>query len=220
MTFKRYLPFFLLGWMVVGLAIQPASATDEQETRFLRVDTQYIAALGDPEANSGSGAQNWGLWTIDPGPRGVWLRNYEALEAAGGVAPANWNFDREDWWLEENGLIMEAPQFPLAPGKYVVTGNRKVMTVLTVHEPDANGDSRWELDHGASLHDVTHLRCRSARYTPASGEGSCSPKNAPQDAFRVAPGADMPPVAGCVKQDYHVLFLIGVAEDNKTAAID
>ena len=220
MTSKRYLPYFLLGWMVAGLAAQPAYATDEQQPRFLRVDTQYIAALGDPEASSGTGAQKWGLWTIDPGPRGVWLKNYADLEAAGGVAPARWNFDREDWWLDENGLIMETPQFPLAPGKYVVTGNRAVMTVLTVHEPDASGDSRWELDHGASLYDVTHLRCRSARYTPASGEGSCSPSNAPRDAFRVAPGADMPPVEGCVKQDYHVLFLIGVAEDNQTAAVN
>ena len=220
MISKRYLIGLLLGWMAAGLALQTAQATEEQKTRYLRVDTQYIAALGDPEATAGSGAQNWGLWTIDPGPRGVWLKNYDELEAAGGVAPARWNFDREDWWLEENGLIMEAPQFPLQPGKYVVTGNRAVMTILTIHEPDANGDSRWELDHGASLHDVTHLRCRSARYTPASGEGSCSPSKAPKEAFRVAPGAEMPAVEGCIKQDYHVLFLIGVAETNQTASVD
>ncbi len=217
---KRYLAGLLMVWMSAGLALQSAAAADEEKPRFLRVDTQYIAALGDPDATSGSGAQDWGLWTIDPGPRGVWLRNYDALESAGGVAPAKWNFDREDWWLEENGLIMEAPQFPLSPGKYVVTGNRAVMTILTVHEPDADGDSRWELDHGASLYDVTHLRCRSARYTPASGEGSCSPSNAPQDAFRVAAGAEMPAVEGCIKQDYHVLFLIGVAETNQTALAD
>ena len=27
-----------------------------------------------------------------------------------GVAPAGWTFDAEDWWLEEHGLIMEAPE--------------------------------------------------------------------------------------------------------------
>ncbi len=116
MKLKRYLSGLLLGCVAAGLTLQSAWAGEADKPRFLRVDTQYIAALGDPEASSGSGAQDWGLWTIDPGPRGVWLKNYDALESAGGVAPANWNFDREDWWLDENGLIMEAPQFPLAPG--------------------------------------------------------------------------------------------------------
>ena len=205
----------LVAALAVGVALaQPVLADEAEQPRFLRVDTQYIAALGDPDASSGSGAQNWGVWTVDPGPRGVWLKNYEELEAAGGVAEAGWQHDSEDWWLDENGLIMEAPEFPLAPGKYAVTGNRAVMAILTIHEPDASGDSRWELSHTATLHDVTHLRCRSARYTPASGEGSCSPENAPRDVFRVAPGMEMPPVAGCAKQDYHVLFLIGVAETN------
>lgn len=45
--------------------------------RFKRISTQYIAALGDPGATSGSGAQAWGLWPLDPGPRGVELDNYE-----------------------------------------------------------------------------------------------------------------------------------------------
>ncbi len=52
------------------------------------------------------------------------LRNYETLVAAGGTAPANWSFDAEDWWLEEHGLIMEAPTLGLPPGRYLVTGNR------------------------------------------------------------------------------------------------
>ena len=220
MTLKRFLSGLLTGFMAIGLTLSSAWAADEEKTRYLRVETQYVAALGDPEASAGSGAQDWGLWTIDPGPRGVWLKDYDALEAAGGVAPAKWNFDREDWWLDENGLLMEAPQFPLPPGKYVVTGNRKVMTILTIHEPDANGDSRWELDHGASLYDVTHLRCRSARYTPVSGESSCSPSNAPQDVFRVHPDTEMPAVEGCMKQEYQVLFLIGVAETNQTASVN
>ena len=79
------------------------------------------------------------------------------------------------------------------------------MTVLTAHPSDANGDSRRELDDGASPYDVTHLRCRSARYTPPAASGSCSPASAPRDVFRVAPGAAMPPVEGCRTQDYGVL---------------
>ena len=67
---------------------------------------------------------------------------------------------------------------------------------------------------------MTHLGCRSARYTPAAGQGSCSPLQAPRSAFRVAPGAAMPPVAGCHKQDYAVLFVIGVAVDNPPAVAD
>jgi hypothetical protein len=33
-------------------------------------------------------------------------------------------------------------------------------------------------------------------------------------AFPVAPGAAMPPVAGCNKQDYEVLIVIGMVEAN------
>jgi hypothetical protein len=114
--------------------------------------------------------------------------------------------------LEENGLLMEQPEFPLAPGQYRVSGGREVTTVLTVYPADAQGDSRWELADGATLYDVTHLGCRSARYTPAPATDAnlCSPANAPQSAFRVAPGAEMPPVEGCAKQDYAVLFVIAV----------
>ena len=181
------------------------------EPQFRRVPLQFIAALGEPDATSGSGAEAWGLWPVDPGPRGVKLRQYSQLVEAGGLAPAGWRFDSADWWLEENGLIMESPDFPLSPGQYLVTGDREVTTVLTIFPADDSGESRWELGDGATLYDVTHLGCRSARYTSASG-AACSPANAPQDAFRVAPGAVMPPVAGCAKQDYAVLFLIAVAD--------
>ncbi|MFO0701061.1 MAG: hypothetical protein U0236_17705 [Nitrospira sp.] len=34
-----------------------------------------------------------------------------------------------------------------------------------------HGDRRWELDQGATLYDVTHLACRSARYTPVTVGG-------------------------------------------------
>jgi len=203
-----------MGLVMMVASWQSAHATGNGQTKFKRIPTQFIAALGDPHASSGSGAQLWGLWRQDPGPRGVRLDSYEQLKAAGGVAPANWGFDSTDWWLEENGLIMEQPDFPLPPGKYMVTGNREVMTVLTVHPMDKDGAQRWELDDGANLYDVTHLACRSARYTPAKSDDSCSPAKAQQSAFRVAPGASMPPVDGCNKQDYAVLFVIGVAVEN------
>ena len=194
----------------IAAVAQPAHAADGGQMKIKRISTQYIAALGEPGATSGSAAQSWGLWPVDPGPRGVELDNYERLKKAGGVAPARWRFDRTDWWLEENGLIMEQPVFPLPPGKYLVTGARDATAVLTIHSADKNGDRRWDLDRGATLHDVTHLGCRSARYRPAAGEDSCSPANAPKTAFPVAPGGAMPPVEGCRKQDYAVLIVIGV----------
>ena len=195
------------------MAQKPALANADG-TLFKRIPTQYIAALAEPGETSGSGAQNWGLWRKDPGPRGVNLKHFELLLADGGIAPARWKFDDKDWWLEENGLIMESPEFPLPPGKYVVTGDREATAILTVHPADASGDSRWELDRGASIYDVTHLQCRSARYTPTAGTESCSPSQAPRDAFRVTPGDPMPSVTGCSKQDYAVLFVVGIALEN------
>jgi hypothetical protein len=129
---------------------------------------------------------------------------------ATGVAPAQWKFDAADWWLEEHGLIMEKPTFPLAPGQYLVTGDRKVTTVLTIHSKDKNGNQRWELADGATLYDVTHLGCRSARYTPATTNNACSPANARTTGYPVLPGATMPDVKGCRKQDYTVLIVVGL----------
>ena len=170
---------------------------------FRRIPTQFIAALGDPNSNSGSTARDWGIWELDPGPRGVWLDKYEKeLVANNDIAPAGWKFDLNDWWLEEHGLIMESPDFPLPPGRYLVTGGRLVTTTLTV---DAEG--HWELGDKAKLYDVTHLPCRSARYHPTN-DGS--PLTAKKSDFPVLPGAEMPSVAGCSKQDYAVLFVIGV----------
>jgi hypothetical protein len=144
----------------------------------------------------------------------VSLDEFEDLEAAGGVAPAKWRFDSSDWWMEEHGLIMEQPEFPMPPGKYMVTGNREAKSVLTVHPMAKDGTQGWELANGATLYDVTHLRCRSARYTPAKNRGSCTPAQARQSDFPVAPGGPMPPVANCQKQDYSVLIVLGVAVDN------
>jgi hypothetical protein len=174
-------------------------------------ETQYIAALGPADARSGSfanaGPDAWGLWPVDPGPRGVRLSDAATLTAAG-AAPAGWTFNPSEWWLEEHGLIMEAPTFPLPPGAYIVTGGREKTAVLTVGAPDAAGLSAWSLDADATLHDVTHLRCRAARYTAAS---ACSPAEANPANFPVAPGAAMPPVGDCGKQDYQVLIVIGRA---------
>ncbi|MDH4154743.1 MAG: hypothetical protein OEV01_13230 [Nitrospira sp.] len=200
--------------MATFLSAEAVYASGEGQTKFKRIPTQYIAALGDPGATNGSGAQLWGLWPVDPGPRGVKLNRYQSLKEASGIAPARWKFDETDWWLEEHGLIMEQPTIPLPSGKYVVTGARKMTAVLTVHPADSHGDRRWELDHGATLYDVTHLACRSARYTPATTGGSCSPASAKQSAFPVAPGGAMPPVEGCTKQDYAVLIVIGMGTEN------
>ena len=193
-------------------AFSPVHA--QAQTKFKRIPLQFIAALGPPGATSGRGAQEWGLWRKDPGPRGVWLKDYEELKAAGGVAPAKWKFDSQDWWVEENGLIMEKPDFPVPPGKYLVTGDREVVTMLTIYPSDENGNRVWELADGAKLYDVTHLPCRSARYKPASNNSACSPAGVNRSEFLVKPGAVMPTVSGCDKQDYAVLFLIGVAVDS------
>lgn len=84
---------------------------------------------------------------------------------------------------------MESPDFPLKPGRYLVTGARSVTTGLTV-EP--NG--QWKLDEG-TLYDVTHLPCRSARYNPINpqqqGVGGGSPAAANPKDFPVKPGAAM-----------------------------
>lgn len=180
------------------------------ETVFTPVDTQYIAALGDPDARSGTGAEAWGLWPVDPGPRGVRLSAYDKLVAAGGLAPDGWQFDAQSWWLEEHGLIMEPPEFPLPPGRYVVTGAREVTAVLTVGEPDADGVQDWALDHGASIYDVTHLRCRAAVYMPETPGSSCAPDAVNQTLFPMTPGAVMPRVAGCLQKEYQVLIVIGM----------
>ena len=187
-------------------------ADAESLTQFKRIPTEFIVALGDPSANSGSGAQSWGLWHQDPGPRGCLLKNYVQLKSTG-VAHAQWKFDSTDWWLEEHGAIMEKPIFPLPPGKYVVTGGRETTAVLTILPVDKNGEEHWQLDKGAKLYDVTHLPCHAARYTPATSNVSCSPEMVEKTVFPVAPGTSMPSVEGCKKQDYAVLFVIGVADE-------
>ncbi len=214
---QRLLGIYVLLVAMCAAATAPAVFAQDSETpRFKRISMQYIAALGQPEASEGNDAQRWGLWREDPGPRGVWLQHFDQLQADGGVAPADWIFDANDWWLEENGMIMEQPEFPLPAGRYLVTGGRKTTVILTVDAANAQGSMHWSLDKKATIQDVTHLGCRSARYTPLLDQADfCSPANAPQEAFRVAPGAAMPVVSGCGKQDYAVLFVVGVAVETK-----
>jgi hypothetical protein len=202
-----------LRFAVLALAAWLTPAATLAETVYSPIETQYIAALGDPAATSGTGAETWGLWAVDPGPRGVPLAKYEALAAAGGQAPAGWTFDKNSWWLEEYGRIMEPPQFPMPAGRYVVTGGRTAIAVLTVAAPDSSGAQAWALDNGASVYDVTHLGCRAAHYVPQAG-ASCSPEAANRTFFPVTPGAEMPRVKGCLQQDYQVLIVIGMATED------
>mmetsp|Transcript_8927 Transcript_8927/g.10432 ORF Transcript_8927/g.10432 Transcript_8927/m.10432 type:complete len:260 (+) Transcript_8927:93-872(+) len=189
--------------------------------------TQFIAALGDPSASSGivpvdqkSGVSSWGLWPVDPGPRGVMLQDYQQeIVQRHNIAPSGWKFDPQNWWLEEHGLIMEPPDpFPLQEGKYLVTGGRTVTTTLIISQEsnkDGTVTTKWKLEEG-TLYDITHLPCRSARYQPivAGGDdedGPGSPGAANPKDFPVTPGAIMPSVPGTTQQDYAVIFVVGKA---------
>src|ERR1041384_372590 len=143
-----------MGFLILAASLHYASGEDL--SKYKRIEPQFIAALGDPGATSGNGAQSWGFWNQDPGPRACKLDHYPQLKATG-VAPAQWKFDASDWWLEEHGFIMEKPTFPLPAGKYLVTGDRKVTTVLTVHPKDKNGNQRWELADGATVYDENRV---------------------------------------------------------------
>src|SRR5688500_18563221 len=184
-----------LGSLMLATGILPVHAAGADVTKFKRIEPQYIAALGDPGAKSGSNAQSWGRWSEDPGARGCKLDRYAELKPTG-VAPAQWKLDAKDWRLEEHGLIIGKPTFPLPPGTYLVTGDRSVTSVLTIHPKDKAGNQRWELADGATLSDVTHLGCRSGRYTPVASHDSCSPENAQKTGYPIVPGVAMPDVKG------------------------
>ena len=169
--------------------------------------SQYIAVTADPLAQSGTGAQDWGIWKVDPGPRGVYIKDFTSIDVDG-RAPAGWTFDPQTWWLEEYGRVMEAPTFPIEPGRYVVTGGRTTMALLTIKQPDENGDMAWTLSQNATLYDVTHLGCRSAVYTPIKAGEVCSPSQANPATFPIRPGDVMPSVTGCTKKEYAVLIVI------------
>jgi hypothetical protein len=206
--------FRRIGLAFTASALILSTAPSHADTNFVRIPTQYIAALGDPKASSGTDAETWGLWEIDPGPRGVYLEDYPDLVANASVAPDGWKLDPTAWWLEEYGRLMEAPTFPLPAGQYVVTGGRDVTSVLTVEEPDAMGKQAWSLADGASVYDVTHLGCRAALYTEKEAGKACTPDKAPISVFPMTPLDVMPAVEGCSKQDYQVLIVVGMVVEN------
>ena len=194
----------LLSSLTVGVSSQTLA-----QTKFKRIRTQYIAALAQGNSTSGTGAETWGLWRIDPGPIGVWLRFYKLLQKAGNIAPAGWRFNIDDWWLDENGLIMKAPEFPMPAGKYYVTNGEEHISLLTVEPPDTTGTQAWSLSDNKTIANVTHGPCRSTRYTPENGLGTYSPVNANQNVFPLKPGEDPPPVQGCKRKKYAVLIVFG-----------
>src|SRR6187402_2595733 len=119
MNIRHFVPavnlLLAMGSVIAAAGVQPVHAAGVDFSKFRRIEPQFIAALGDPKATSGGGAQSWGLWSQDPDPRGCKLDRYEQLKAAGGVAPSQWKFDAADWWLEEHGLIMENAAFREVP---------------------------------------------------------------------------------------------------------
>jgi hypothetical protein len=194
----------------ISLLIPRAAVAEE--LIFKAVKPMFIAALADPTATSGRGAETWGLWRTDPGHTGVWLRLYPMLKKAGNIAPGLWSFDIDDWWLDENGLIMKAPEFPIPAGKYLVTGERETIAALTIHPTDETGNQNWELNRNATMYDVTHLPCRSTRYTPKGASGTCTPANVNKDPFPLKVGLKLPKVDGCEGKDYSVMIVVGLPE--------
>src|SRR3989475_8685443 len=169
MNVRHFVPSVSRRLLSMGFLILAASlhyASGEDLSKYKRIEPQFIAALGDPGATSGNGAQSWGFWNQDPGPRACKLDHYPQLKATG-VAPAQWKFDASDWWLEEHGLIMEKPTFPLPAWKYLVTGDRKRTTRLTVDLKDKNGNQRRVVGVVATLSDVTLVGYPSEIYAPA-----------------------------------------------------
>ena len=65
----RYLVPSVSRWVLsMGSLMLAVHASGADLSKFRRIEPQYIAALGDPGATSGNGAQAWGLWSQDPRP--------------------------------------------------------------------------------------------------------------------------------------------------------
>ena len=130
--------------------------------RWISVAGHYLAAdpgMAHSGDTDGTGATAWGIWRTDPGNNGVLFRDIPTLEGTGFSPSAytnHWKFKPEEWWVEEHGMIMPAPEH-LPAGKYkVVWLNRQRYpshrlpeggVVLTVTH------DRWTLSDGATLHD-------------------------------------------------------------------
>src|SRR6202051_1857474 len=84
MNVPHFVPSVSCRLLSMGSLILAASlnyASGEDLSKYKRIEPQFIAALGDPGATSGNGAQSWGLWSQDPGPRGCKLDRYDQLKA-------------------------------------------------------------------------------------------------------------------------------------------
>ena len=131
----------------------PAKSS-EDSSRF----AHSFSRVGDPGANSGGGAQRGSL---APGPgRGRMAEQYEQLKAAGGVAPARWQFDEATGGWKKTACHGEAGIS--APSRQVRRhGWSGITTVLTIsHGQD--GDRRWELRGDArSMTDAPALPLRA-----------------------------------------------------------
>lgn len=184
-------------------------------THWVQKQGQYLAVdpgMSHRTLNDGNGARSWGIWYTDPGNTGVRFPGIPQLERTG-VAPSGWRYNPNEWWVEEHGLIMENPQ-PLPAGRYkVVWLNNQppgTYSYTPTVELTVTGDS-WTLGSAAgvraTLDDVTHRPCRSAKYTTPPGGGPCVPDHVPQQLFPITPGGPMPAVSGCDKLDYAVLFV-------------
>jgi hypothetical protein len=176
----------------------------------------YIAALADPSASEGTGAENWGLWRTDPGPIGVRLPYFDAMMEAGGYGPTGWQLDLNDWWLDENGILMKAPDFPMPPSQFYVTNGEGSYSLLTVEQPDEAGRQAWRLSR-LTIADVTHGPCRAGRYRPTAGQGSCTPASVSDDQFPLPLGAEPPTVENCDMVEYEVLIIFGVPAPDPNA---
>ena len=95
-------PWFLSSVVSISSLFWSSTATAQVKVR--RVRNQYIASLGAPDATSGTGAETWGIWEEDPGPKGVWLRFYKLLRKAGNSAPSGWRID-----IDEPGMLARPP---------------------------------------------------------------------------------------------------------------
>ena len=94
----------------------------------------------------------------------------------------------------------------------MVTNAVDNISVLTVENPDVDGNQFWRLSWGRTLGEITHLKCRSARFRPLAKGGDCSPKLADQSAFPLQPDQDPPEVANCSREVYAVPIIFAVAE--------
>ena len=61
-------------WLVSSLGVLITAIANPllAQTKVRRVQPQYIASLALGSSTSGTGAETWGLWSVDPGPIGVW----------------------------------------------------------------------------------------------------------------------------------------------------